>query len=475
AELAEQLYQKFVHNGLIPSDQHEVTVTTLAHGQYLFVDFTLARAIAIIYAYPSGREYDAAMLFSRVIAFLEPATALRDSLLRLRRCYFLGLAYTFRGQLRYQQQRFAEAISDAEQGRIAFKRYRQERSGDDSPPLIQLNDRIDPDVAQAINNLAYNLALSGNLKRAIRLSTEVVERYGAVSPTYRQALFYNTKGLIHMRLGEYLEAQSAIVRAERAALYSGSQRARGLVADARGQLEREMMVARQEPDLAVISYFEEAIQLLHDEPGTLQEVYYNWASLMRSLAALYRVQQPEQARQCNQRALELLDDALALLSEQAGMQRANLLQSKAATFHSMQEYEPATVLLDEAETMMDQPMPEYGQVVCGRIAMQRGLVLLDDTQDYPAGLRMLVIALARVYLFARQHRDQKAFEQLIERQLKRIPDDVLILFQQTIESGQLHVKVADLAYQQPASERWDNEWSYSIRYINECITTQLDL
>lgn len=476
AELAEQLYQKFVHNGLIPSDQHEVTVTTLAHGQYLFVDFTLARAIAIIYADPAGREYDAAALFSRVITFLEPAVALRDSLLRLRRWYFLGLAYTFHGQLRYQQQRFAEAISDAEQGRIAFKRYREERSGDDSPPLVQLNDRIDPDVAQAINNLAYNLALSGNLKRAIRLSTEVVERYGAVAPTYRQALFYNTKGLIHMRLGEYLEAQNAIVRAEQAALYSGSQRARGLVADARGQLEREMMVARQEPDPAIISYFEEAIQLLHDEPRTLQEVYYNWASLMRSLAALYRAQQqPEQARQCNQRALELLDESLALLPEQAGMQRANLLQSKAATFHSMQEYAPAVVLLDEAETMMDQPMPEYGQVVCGRIAMQRGLVLLDDAQDYPAGLRMLVIALARVYLFARQHRDQKAFEQLIERQIKRIPDDALVRFKQTIESGQLHVKVADLAYQRPASDHWDNEWNYSVRYINECIATQLDL
>lgn len=474
AELAERLYQQYVRPG---APNGEGLAGALSISRHLVVDLTLAQATAIIQAHPSGHEGAVEALFSQVIAMLESALSFAEPLLDLRRWYFLGLAYNLRGQLRRRQQRFAESIQDAEQGRIAFKRYREEpHTPGGLAPAALLNDRIDPDVAQSINNLAYNLALSGNLKRALRLSNEVIERYSAATSDYRRALFYNTNGLIRIRLGEYLEAQTVIQRAEKAAQDSGSQRARGLVADARGQLEREMMLARQEPEPAIERYYEEAARLLQNERGTLQEIYYNWAGLMRNLAALYHARNElSMARSYNQRALELFEQSLALLPEGASMQRANLLQSQAAVYNYLQDNRRAAALLDAAEALMDQPMPEYGQVIAGRIAMQRALVLRDGQRDYPESLRMIAIALARAYLFARQHRDQKIFEQLIEREIRLFPDEALIDFKQAVDRDRVRMTADALSFQRPDPARWENEWGYSIRFIHECIATQLDL
>jgi hypothetical protein len=464
-ELAEQLANTFEHDNVLAEDS------------YLFVDFGLTRASALIQAHTPGYEAEAERLVQNATSLLEQPDALTDKLLLLRRYFFLGNAHVYLGYLRNQQQAYRQSIQEAESARTAYKRYRDERlAGLDQSAHDLLNDFIDTDLAQVMNNLAYDLARSGGLRRALRLSNELIDEFGASASDYRRALFYNTNALIHMWSNRYLEAIAPLNQAVQAATLSGSSRARGLVAHGRGLLEREMMKARGEPLPEIEQYFAEAAEELKQEPNSLREVHFDWARFARDIAQLYRhAGKAQDAARCERESLAHVDLALGLLPPGPSMQRADLLECKAVIYLHMGDLAQADSLINEAEAMMNQTMTDYGQIVSGKLALQRAMILIQRGEPSLEALRPMAIALTRAYIFGKQHRDQGTFERLIEQQLNRMPEEILQEFREATESGRLRVIADDLPYQRPDPARWDHEWGFSIRFMNEIIETLLDI
>jgi hypothetical protein len=231
------------------------------------------------------------------------------------------------------------------------------------------------------------------------------------------------------------------------------------------------MVEQGEPDPGIEVHYQTAAQLLKTEPDTLREVYYDWAGFMRDVAVLYRaIGQPQESSTYEQRSLELLDQALSLLPGGPSMQRADYLESKVVLYRIMDEYQQAIDLLNQAEAMMSRPMPEYGQCVSGKIALQRGLVALYGDKNPTEALRLMAIALARAYVFAKEHHDQSVFERVIRQHIQQVPIENLRAFKQATESESLYILADDLPYQQPDAAKWADAWEDSIAYLNDLIS-----
>lgn len=487
AAYAEFLYQHWSGARMFPDDDHNIRDPQSFPAdhpfrlKYLYANFTIRRAHAILLAEGTAGAQRAEGLFTKVIDFLEARNLSqgdqREELLALRRDYFLGRVYTLRGYLRRQQQRFAEAQADYEHGRIAFKRYREQPvlyRGEQRFPEEVLNDYVLGDLAQVTNNLAYNLALVGNLKRALRLSNEVVQEFVPISALYLQARFYNTNALIRLLAGDYKSATGPLLRAEQVAKDSGSSRVMGLVAQARGFFERTRMNHHGEARPEIEEYYRTAAEYLDGEPAALYELYVDWAKFERDLSKLYRVAgQVHKTRQHEQRALELLESALAILPDEPSMQYIDVLENKIVLYNNMERFEEAAKLLEQAEAMMDVRMPAYGQILSGKLALQRGYLAFYRQHNAQLSLRFLAIALARVYVFARHHRDQQTFEQLIREHIERIPPRYLEAFKQQTEREDLYITSDELPYQRPNAVQWSNAWEESIAYMSDVIAQQL--
>jgi tetratricopeptide (TPR) repeat protein len=474
AQLAETLYQEFVERGVLPPGDQELSAENLPQDQYLFVELSIWWAQALNMAKLSGGAQRAERLFARAIQFLETEEWLQDEFLRMRRLYFLGIAYTRRGYLQRRLQYFYDAITYYERARTAFRNYRDdlvEYEGQMTTLEVLLNDHSSNDLAQVMNNLAFNLSNAGYFKRALRLSEEILRQYAPLSSDYQKALFYNVNARIRIGRDDYQGAESPLGRAEKAAQDSGVNRARGLVARTRGQLERAKMIDRGEPDAESSVYYEQAAEWLKNERETLREIYYDWSGFLRDVAVLYRMKQMDrEAESYEQNSLKLLDRAMELLPPEESMQHADHLESKVVLFRIMGAYDQACTLLDEAENILHRvDVPEYGQVVCGKIALQRALIALYRDQDYQTCLLQMAIALARAYVFAKSHHDQAAFERVIRQHLLMIPVEDLLTFEQETGSEHLYPLAKELPYHKPDDEEWADAWEDSIDLINRLI------
>jgi hypothetical protein len=490
---AEQLYAEFRQRRLIPADEQDLRDAAAFPGdppfarRSLYVNFTLRRAFALVLGH--GITARAETLFSTVISVLEwpdfGQADQREAFLLLRKDYFLGFAYLIRGYMRRQQQRFSEAQVDYEQGRAAFKRYRQnqvELDGRQIVPEVELNDYVLPDLAQITNNLAYNLARAGNLKRALRLSNEVIQEFTPFLGSYRRALFFNTNALIHLLAGDIDNALPAVEKAEQAARDTGSRRALGLVAQARAFYERNRMKFRREPRVDIETHYEQAADYLHEEPQALYETYLDWARFERDLSKLYAHDNDAETSQVHQRyALQRLDDAYTIVSGELSMhmQQIDVLEHKISMYINMHQYAEAEALLSQAEAMMARSqikMPAYSHILSGKLALQQSYLALEYHSDPQAALSFMAVALARVYCFARYHRDQQTFEALIVEQIEQIEQiDAASLkdFRQLTEREDLYVASDDLPYQRPNATVWSTAWEESIEYINAAITERI--
>jgi tetratricopeptide (TPR) repeat protein len=478
---ADALFRTFVEQGIIPHEENVLAQDLGGKDLYLFVSLSLSRAIAITQVRPLDFEHDAERLYAGVIEMLESAAAEGDDLLALRRWYFLGQVYTLRGYLRRLQQRFEDARTDAERGWASFKKYRQ-RSEDGPSPEELLNDNTVAEVAQVMNNLAYSLAQSGDLRRALRLSRELVNEQGDYihhASDYQRALFYNTNALIHIRSARYLHAEEPLAHAEQAALNSQRKRAIGLVAWARAQLETAKMRPTRTPNDAIDEHYQRAAEMLRNEPDMLRELYYSWSAYQREVGLLYRrasVPNLPQADQYEERALAYLDQALDLLPPGPSMQRANFFESKSTIYNIRGDYTNARAMIDAAEEIMITiPTPEYGQLIGGRLALQHADIALHETADYQSALRWMAVGLARAYVFAPQHRDQETFEHLIERFLDEVPQPELEQFVEDLDSGALTLAAADLLYARPDAAAWRTAWRSSTDFVADSIATQLGI
>jgi hypothetical protein len=479
--IADELHDRLVREGYLPPDSTDIlSAASRPKDPYLFVTMNLWRAYAIDLAELSIGSDRAEQLFSRIISFLEETDLINEEFLCLRRLYFLGHAYNLRGYLRRQHQRYHEARHDYERSRSAFKRYRSEQityKGQTTTAERLYNDRIANHLAQTTNNLAYILSLIGNLKRSELLSDEVVREHLRYTSDYQKALFYNTNGLIKIRRGAFLQAEVPLKKAQEWALASGSTRALGLVAQARGLLLSAMMHARLDIDQDIEQHFHEAIDLLRNEPDSQREVYYDWAGYARVLGFLLEsAADTERAKYYQQRTLDLFGEALRLLpKDRPTMQLADLIESQATVYNDMGQYEEARALLDRAEEMMSIPMPEYGQVVSGKIAFQRAIIALYHDKDPQRALQLMKIGLARMYLFAPEHLDQGNLERAVEQLTREITNQELISFQQMPAQDQTQVALEDLFYQQPTPDNWSSAWERAATFMDNSITAHLDV
>lgn len=481
AKRGSERYEQSVKDGILPPEGQGITSENLPKDQYLFVELSLWLARAIQFSNPSFGEQAqrAEHIFTRLIAFLENPDMVHEEFLALRRHFFLGHTYKNRGYQYRQQQRYSEAIADYVKGRGAFRSYRDEPvdyRGEQVIPEGFLNDHITNDLAQVTNNLAFALSLTGNIKRALRLSHEVIEEFAPVSSDYQKALFYNTLAMIYLGIDDYQRAEGFVFLAAQAAEASGSTRARGGTLQTRGQVERARMMDRAEPDPGIKVHYELASDLLQNEPDALRETLYAWSGYARDLAVLYRTMgKTTEATTYEQQSVDLLDRAMKWLPEKKPtMQLADFLESKVVLLRIMGDYDQTSELLDQAEQIMREiQAPEYGQVVCGKIALQRGLLSLYREKSYQSTLRLMAIALARAYVFAREHHDQRRFESIITQHLAEIPAEELQTFKQNTKSERLYVESDDLEYQHPDPADWEEAWEDSITFVNKFITERL--
>ncbi|HEY1016012.1 MAG TPA: hypothetical protein VGE07_25105 [Herpetosiphonaceae bacterium] len=438
---------------------------------HLHIDLSLVWAATTMSEDISPRGWAFAdALYRDIIAFLEAPSAGAHALLETRKLFFLGQAYTLRGHLLYQQERFSEAIADALRGRRAFKQHllnRQDTSAEN--PQIQ-RDNVIPDLAQATNNLAYNLAQTGELKRALRLTNEVIKEYVAHVSDYHQALFYNTQALIYLYRGQTHEAEEPIRLAIRAAEQSGINRAIGLVTEGRARLEQAKMSRQNVPNPAIERYYEQALQHLAEESGTRRSILGAQASFYRAISALYHNEQDYgHARHYNELALTTLDDALAAIDDGPSVRRADLTQGKAVIHINMGEFDKAIAELAQAEEMMQRPMPEYGQVVAGKIAIQRAIIALDHEANVTEALRLMTIGLARANIFAPHHQVLDTFEQMIQNRIKgisqRYPNESTE-FLSLLDEWNATDSFNQLQYQQPNPHQWPSAWNAAIGFMS---------
>jgi tetratricopeptide (TPR) repeat protein len=407
-----------------------------------------------------------------------------DPMLHLRRDYFSGEAYKFRGYLHRVEQRFDLAEADARKARETYDAYMKHGA-------LELNDRILSELAHASNNLAFALANNGHLEKALNVSNDLLSpkknlmRYLS---DYHKALLYNTNALIFMFRAEYLRAEEPIRQAEQAAQSSGNNRAKGLVRWARAHLERSKMEEQRKIDITINQLFQQAADLLAEEPDQLIHLYHDWAGYERDIYLRAREIADESddhmdAATYAQNALQRLHKAQHLL-EQADdkgisnmMRQADLLESMATLHNLMGNYAAAREYVGRAEAIIQAiPGSVYVQVVCAKIALQSAVATLydhPDSQQYQDALRLMAIALARVYIFARRHRDQQIIERVIKDLLDDTPPDELRAFLQRLKKHAFSVPAEALGYQIPDATQWAIVMGAGLRFLQESINVCL--
>lgn len=499
---AETLYEQFVQEGILPPRQNWHSLVEMKQGNYyVFIDLCLTWATALTRTQikPEGFEALYQHLFANLIQFLESeelrclpesSPRLNRQLAYLRREFFLGETLNTIGQFYQQQQDYAAAVTNLMDSYRAFGRYDTEPIPIDAryhreTPSAYLNDNVTPDQGQALNNLAYSTVEIGTLERASRRSDMVIDEYIDTASTYQQALFYNTNALILMRRGDYSKAERSLRNAEQAANKSGVDRVQGLVKWARGLYDRAKMNSDNQalPSRELINSIDNAFEVaaikLKDEHSNKREILHEQARFARDLAVLYQRLNiaegyiaSDEARRPDmywKKALDYVNEALELLkdSDAFRMQRANLLETKACIHNTKGEYEDARDYLMHACELMHDEMPRYGQVVAGKIALQRGVILLHMKQPQEA-LREMAIALARAYLFAPQYRDQAAFERLLTRWVAdgSITFRDLRAFVRALNTEPVWVSAGDLPAPSVKEDSWLTAWESSFTFFN---------
>lgn len=477
---AERIYATLIDAKVLPAEQQWIELATLAQANpYVFCDLCLTWASALMRAQtdlqPAERLLTLLHEYGKFLETISLSTSsLHQQLIQQRRAFFLAEILNTRGQLHGQQHNYLQAIRDLESSIEAFKTYKE------SSVANRLNDEIERDLAQVHNNLAYRYIHLGMLQEALDRSNQVLKEYVEtdIASAYQKPLFYNTNALIHLQLNQYDQAKVALDKAKVTANESGVDRVSGLVAWA----EANYLRARWNNDRRFMSLtevltieinFDRAIGFLQSEPRTQSEVWHDRARLMRDLVVFMR-EQGEQKRADDywRDAKKYLDRANKNLdtSPTLNMRRANIEETYASLYLLKEKWQSARQSLNKADELMaaKTPMPRYAQVIVGKIALQRGFLLLRQGQ-LQAALEQWQIALARVYFFSRDEketRDQVAFEKLLGYWVKHypIPHDELKRFLVTAHAQSL-MGDKPLPDPQPNGDEWPSAWERSRRFF----------
>lgn len=362
-------------------------------------------------------------------------------LLALRRTYFLGLTYQMRGQLYRQMENSHQARQDWDASKEYLTLYEREPLTHDTEVQLSLSaaavlgDSVSPEIAQTRNNLAYLLLDFGAFEEAKRLSEQVLaQKVLVVASDYQRTLWFTTGAWVAIYSGEPLAAVEPLVScALTCARLAHSPRAEGLALLVGAYLARAQMNKFGEPDRSIEAKFlEPAKKVFAEEPFQQRAVYHEQARYARDLMQLMQGE-PDLYTQDLQVYRNLakgsVETALKLVGEAPSMARADLFETRASIQHIFGEYEDAHRALVEAERAISllkpDRVPPSMQLLCGKVALQRGGLLLHQSgREREEGVKSLVMALARAYVFAPRHRLAGKFEQLIQGRLAKLEQPV---------------------------------------------------
>jgi len=407
-----------------------------------------------------------------------------DDLLRLRRSYLLGLNHQLWGQYFWKRLEYEHAITQARVATAAFQSYQHApilimSELEPVVPMRYLNDHVVDDIALVLNNMAFLQAEVGNMEGALRRSTLIVEQYAHRVRPYYRALMLNTLIGILMRMGRFEAARTELIKAEAEARASDSGRAIGLVTLTRARIERWAMNRENRPREDVREYYLRAEQLLRAERDLRRETIHELVRFQRDLALSYRKQgEPQKCEDWLVRSLDNVENALKLLptdeSERA-VERAGLLVTEISFLNNLGRHKEAWELLDRVEKdHMIHAMPLYGQVVAGKVALQRGFLFLTykDLYNERAALERFAEALTRAYTFGVVYLDQLSLTRLIQAWVvEYIRPDILHKFVDDLRSDTFYLNVYNLTYQNQllTSRRWDEAWERMIVGFNKFV------
>ena len=425
----------------------------------------------------------------------EPNMRRDDNLLRLRRNFLLGQTYQLEAQWLRQRLEYEQALNRLRHSNKVLQTYSKDtlRIREDGEeefstilPATYLNEYVESMIAQNLNNTAFLSAELGLLTSALRRSADVIRNYSSRVRLYNSALMLNTHIEILMLADRYATADRWLAMAEQVARASEVPRAQGLVALSKARIARWKMNQAKQPHPDVEASYDVACKLLQNEGSLLRDALDERARYLRDLAFWYGRATPpdipnkndslERANKFMQQALENLapDSAQPLLL-------AELKETAVTLLTAQERYDEALALIDQIEKeVMSQAMPLAGQIVSGKLALQRAFVLLSDPtrteEERRAGLERLAVALARVYAVGANHHEQRSFEYiadyLVHPQESRgslVTPKLLEEFVGDLNADSYLVAHDELTYQTKnlTPRRWNEAWELTVTYFNE--------
>lgn len=608
----------------------------------LFVELALVLSWVLMLAPHIGDANRAESLLKRVIELLESEAALEttlketyeltqsydderqvkrdDMLILLRRSALLGQAHLALGQLYHYEQRYHLSIKHAAFAEEAFERYQtapirvnfpdlnsdsgepgrriddylrfhklRTAEGGTQPrpsPLSYFCDNIDPELAQARNNLAYAKARVGDFAdamyrvEALRQQVERPASHGdgdhlSITP-WQQVLLVNTRaqimidwGLNDKRLKQaraYVDEAVQLLFDQDGRPLVSVGRVTGLALLTRGQVEHAELLCGWEqsvahsPEAIDARSFRQAIDLLRQDRRGLIEAHYARVRFLRSMGML--AARLRENPRSNPALLKAIDSWLArYLASQEGEQQLDGLRyenlqiqthirpwsrrplveanreeivaeigadvlcwclalaewhetykqmqrppeqnsdseqrllkaSMWATLASLHIWlddlnSAERCLKESQESLGEQQMPSFGQVVQAKVAFQYGLMKLHEQgEQYRDALFGLLTAFARSRLFSSEGRERIAFERLLGEALQRERHSHPGLFDQlsrelaTIRTqappaggsapySEVKLNFQHIYYQHPPMDRWPLVWSDALNTVEKLLT-----
>lgn len=374
----------------------------------------------------------------------------------------LGLAHHLRGRLcgrRLEHSQVVEAL------RSAIAAY--DRAAGEWPPLF------DPGLAQGVKAdallaLAGELAVGGQLASALRLSAEALPICEATLPGPRPAMAHRLRAEILLAADDGHAALAALQRAEQlAAPYPETSDPLALtVASLARWFYGRDPGAWAEPVLGLLA-------LREGERGDAphHETLHERARLLRAEALRAAPDGPELAAARRAAAMVALDRAAAIRHSEP-VAAAMAAAARAATYASLLiaagQLRSAQRQLELAERAMVQPLPPFAQVICAKLALQRGLALLAEGSRERDALRSFAIALARAHAFAPRHRTLTTIERFVSHAVQTaVAPTELAQFNELLTREALIVRLEELPYQteQLTLRGWSDAWEAAIHFF----------
>jgi tetratricopeptide (TPR) repeat protein len=242
--------------------------------------------------------------------------------------------------------------------------------------LLYLNRtaRMETQLADTLNNLAYVYLLQGRHTEANILCRDALRQREREGHSYPIALSHNTLGLIYLSLERYEAAERECLQARRLmerTVGRTDNRGVGLVYTALGKVLRHRGRRLHDPQVLKesIDYLQSSANIFDalGEPASQVEAYNELGCAYRSLGLVRLSLGDKEIEEVYQRALQYLEFALSLTSNEMQLERADCYEDMAHVCFHQGDDERSFYYLEMSDKIID-PSYHYND---GKI-LQRG-------------------------------------------------------------------------------------------------------